>query len=106
MTSIVDFDTFESALPHPGEILREDYLSPAGLTAGSLAKAMGLADRTRIERLVRERQPVTPDTALRLARVFGTSPQFWMNLQTQHDLSLVAIRERDALAVIKPLEFA
>ena len=65
---------------------------------------MGLKDRTRIERVVRGAQPVTPDTALRLGRVFGTSPQFWMNLQAQHDLSVVAIASRDDLAAIRPLE--
>jgi addiction module HigA family antidote len=65
---------------------------------------MGLRDRTRIERVVRGAQPVTPDTALRLARVFGTSPQFWMNLQAQHDLSTAAIASRDELAAIRPLE--
>jgi addiction module HigA family antidote len=100
------FSDFQTPLPHPGEILREDYMAPVGLSAGALAKAMGLRDRTRIERLVRSAQPVTPDTALRLAKVFDTSPQFWMNLQTQHDLSAVAIERREALACIKPLEFA
>ncbi len=98
-----DYAGFTQPLPHPGEILREDYMAPVGITAGALAKAMGLKDRTRIERLVREAQPVTPDTALRLGKVFNTSPQFWMNLQTQHDLSTVAIRERDALSQIRAL---
>jgi addiction module HigA family antidote len=64
---------------------------------------MGLKDRTRIERLIREKQPVTADTALRLARVFGTSAQFWINLQTNHDLSKAAIEARDDLAEIAPL---
>jgi addiction module HigA family antidote len=100
----LDFSTFVSPAPHPGEHLREDYLPEYGLTPGALAKAMGLKDRTRIERLVRGAQPVTPDTALRLARVFGTSPQFWMNLQAQHDLSVAAIANRDALLAIQPLE--
>ena len=68
-----NYTDFKSPLPHPGEHLREDYLPDYGLTPGALAKAMGLRDRTRIERLVREAQPVTPDTALRLAKVFGTS---------------------------------
>ena len=63
---------------------------------------MGLKDRTRIERLVRETQPVTPDTALRLTKVFGTSPEFWMNLQG-HDLSKAAIAARDVLAAIQPV---
>jgi addiction module HigA family antidote len=98
-----DYSKFVSPLPHPGAHLREDFLPDFGLTAGSLAKAMGLRDRTRIERLVRESQPVTPDTALRLARVLGTSADFWMNLQAQHDLSAAAIKSRRALKAIKPL---
>lgn len=101
-----DYTTFSSPLPHPGEHLREDYLPDYGLTAGALAKAMGLKDRTRVERLIREQQPVTPDTALRLARVFNTSAEFWMNLQTSHDLSKAAIENREALALIKPLAAA
>ena len=98
--------TFVSPLPHPGEHLREDFLPQYGLSPGLLARAMGLKDRTRIERLVREKQPVTADTALRLARVFGTSPQFWMNLQAQHDLSRLAIEERAELEAIPQLECA
>jgi antitoxin HigA-1 len=101
-----DYSRFHSPLPHPGEHLRQDFLTDYGLTAGSLAKAMGLRDRTRIERLVREAQPITPDTALRLAKVFGTTADFWMNLQTQHDLSAAAIKSRRALKAIKRLESA
>jgi antitoxin HigA-1 len=101
-----DYSKFLSPLPHPGEHLREDYLPDYGLSAGSLAKAMGLRDRTRIERLVRETQPITPDTALRLAKVFSTSADFWMNLQAQHDLSAAAIKSRKVLKAIKPLEAA
>jgi len=101
-----DYTAFETPLAHPGEHLREDFLPEYGLTAGALARAMGLKDRTRIERLIRERQPVTPDTALRLGRVFGTSPEFWMNLQTQHDLSVAAIARRDELNEIQPLSAA
>lgn len=67
---------------------------------------MGLPDRTRIEHLVREAQPITPDTALRLAKVFETTADFWMNLQTQHGLSAAAIKSRRALKAIKPLEAA
>ena len=90
-----DYTAFSEPLAHPGEHLREEFLPEYGLTAGALAKAMGLKDRTRIERLIREKQPITPDTALRLARVFGTTPEFWMNLQTQHDLSVAAIAASD-----------
>lgn len=94
---------FASPLPHPGEILREDFMEPLGLTAGALARAMGLKDRTRIERLSREKQPVTADTAARLSRVFGNSAQFWLNLQAQHDLSVVEIEEHDELADLRRL---
>lgn len=103
---MTDYTMFKEPLAHPGAHLREDYLPEFQLTAGALAKLMGLKDRTRIERLVRETQPVTPDTALRLARVFGTSPEFWMNLQAQHDLSAAAIAQAAELAEIKVLEVA
>ena len=98
-----DYSSFVSPLPHPGEHLREEFLPGYNLTAGALAKAMGLKDRTRIERLIREQQSVTADTALRLGKVFGTSPQFWINLQTGHDLSKAAIAAREELAAIRPL---
>lgn len=101
-----DYSTFTSPLPHPGEHLREDYLPDFGLTAGSLAKAMGLKDRSRIENLVREKRGITADTALRLGKVFGTSPQFWMNLQASHDLSKAAIAARDEIEALKSLEAA
>jgi addiction module HigA family antidote len=99
-----DYSTFAAPLAHPGEHLREDFLPAYNLTPGRLARAMGLRDRTRIERLVRGAQPVTPDTALRLARVFGTSAEFWMNLQAQHDLSTAAIAARADLAKIEQLD--
>jgi addiction module HigA family antidote len=98
-----DYSSFASPLPHPGEHLREDFLPEYKLTAGSLAKAMGLKDRTRVERIIREKQPITADTALRLGRVFGTSADMWIGLQTAHDLSKAAIAARDELAAIRPL---
>ncbi len=101
--AMIKFTDFETPAPRPGEHLREDFMPEYGLTAGALARAMGLKDRTRIERRVREKQPVTADTALRLAQVFGTTPQFWINLQTTHDLSIAAIARKDKLATIKPL---
>lgn len=72
---------------HPGEILREEYLAPLGLKPYTLAKNLRTS-RARIERLVREEVPVTVDTALRLGRFFGTTPDFWLNLQTAYDLSI------------------
>ncbi len=74
---------------HPGEVLRAEYLDPLNLSSGKLAKALGVP-RTRIERLLNEQTGMTPDTALRLGRYFRTTPQFWLNLQTNHDLALAA----------------
>ncbi len=88
---------------HPGEVLREEFLVPMKLTPYALAQACGVP-RTRIERLAREETPVTADTALRLARYFETSAEFWMGMQAQYDLE----RAQDAAAValkrIKPRE--
>ena len=70
---------------HPGEVLREDFLVPMNLTPYAVARASGVP-RTRIERLAREETPVTADTALRLAKYFGTTPAFWMGIQAQFDL--------------------
>lgn len=70
---------------HPGEVLREEFMVPLGLTPYAVAKACGVP-RTRIERIVREETPVTADTALRLGRYFGVSPQVWINLQGDYEL--------------------
>ncbi|MFZ2101760.1 MAG: HigA family addiction module antitoxin [Oricola sp.] len=76
-----------SKLPplHPGEVLREEFLGPLDLTPYALAKACRIP-RTRIERIVREETGITVDTALRLARYFDTTPEFWMNLQTRYEM--------------------
>lgn len=70
---------------HPGEILRELYLEPLEMSAGRLARILGL-DRQRIQRLVAQETRMTADTALHLAKAFSTTPQYWMNLQTNYDL--------------------
>ena len=70
---------------HPGEMLREEFLAPLGMSAGALAKALGVP-RTRIERLVREETHLSVDTAIRLARYFNMSAEFWMNLQKSYEL--------------------
>lgn len=72
---------------HPGETLREDFLKPLGLTANRLALEL-LVPVTRVSDIVRGRRSITADTALRLARFFGTTPQFWMNLQANYDLEV------------------
>jgi addiction module HigA family antidote len=90
---------------HPGEILREEYLLPLGLKPYTLAKKLHVP-RTRIERLVAEQTPVTPDTALRLARFFGTTPQFWMNMQTAHDLAIELEAKKAEIETIEHPEAA
>lgn len=74
---------------HPGEILLEDYLSPAGISANALATAMRVP-ATRINEIVHGRRSITAETAARLARALGTTAGFWMNLQSRYDLEVVA----------------
>jgi addiction module HigA family antidote len=76
---------------HPGEILREDYLVPLGMSATALAKALNVPG-TRIGEIVRERRPVTADTAMRLARYFGGDARSWLNLQAAYELRVAEIR--------------
>src|ERR1700723_1072934 len=79
----------ERAPIHPGELLREDFLTPMGLSANALAIALRVPV-TRISEIVRERRGITADTALRLARYFGTTPDFWMGMQVSYDLALAS----------------
>lgn len=74
---------------HPGEILREEFLAPLDMTPYALAAEIHVP-RTRIERLVSEETSIAPDTALRLARYFGTTAEFWLNLQARHDAHKIA----------------
>ena len=73
---------------HPGEILLEDYLGPAGITANALATAMRVP-ATRINDIIHGRRSITADTAVRLGQALGTSAGFWMNLQSRYDLEVV-----------------
>jgi antitoxin HigA-1 len=93
-----------SILPpiHPGEMLREEYLAPLKMSAGVLAKRLNLS-RSRIERIVAETHPITTDTALRLAKLFKTSPEFWMNMQTSYDLKIDGAAKREEIAAIQEL---
>ena len=70
---------------HPGEVLREEFLVPLGLSPGALAKAMGVP-RTRVERIAAKSTGITADTALRLSKALGTSAQVWLNLQNRYDV--------------------
>lgn len=74
---------------HPGEILEAEYLAPLQMSAAALAKQLGVPGN-RISDIVRQRRGMTADTALRLSRYFRTTPDFWMNLQSAHDLSKAA----------------
>ena len=71
---------------HPGEVLSEEFLGPLGMSVNALAMALRVP-ATRIGAIVKGERAVTADTALRLARFFGTSPEFWVNLQAMHDLT-------------------
>lgn len=81
---------------HPGEILREEYLRPLGISAHALALALRVP-ATRINDVVNERRAITADTALRLARYFGTTPEFWMNLQAAFDLRSAAAETQESI---------
>lgn len=85
---------------HPGEILREEFMKPLGLTSYRLAKELHLPI-PRVNEIVREKRSVTADTALRLARYFGTSAQVWMNLQAEYDLRQAQKKATDVVK-IKP----
>ena len=88
---------------HPGEIIKEMYLKPLGLTQGNFAKALGIS-RPRANELLNGRRMVTPDTAMRLARAFKTSAQYWLNMQAAVDL--YDIRKKDAYREVKCLTAA
>jgi addiction module HigA family antidote len=84
---------------HPGEILREEYMVPLGLTSYRLAAELKISV-PRVNEIVRERRAITADTALRLAAYFETTPEFWMNLQTNFELD--AARAKKSVTGIKP----
>jgi antitoxin HigA-1 len=92
-----------AALPTPGEILAKEFLEPNGITAYRLARDIGVPPN-RITGIINGTRAISPETALRLARYFGTSAQSWINLQTRHDLAL-AQREhgREIARTVRPL---
>ena len=103
-----DMDLNPALAPvHPGEILLEEFLKPHGLSAGAAAKAL-YVPRTRVERLIRGETPVTVDTAMRLSRLLGTTPQFWLNLQAAYEVRAWRERSRTGalpeIAAIAPLD--
>lgn len=90
---------------HPGEMLREDFLPDYGLTVSSLARALGVSRQT-INEVLRERRAVSPEMALRLARLFGNSPEFWLNAQRAVDLWKADRAIKTKVERIKPLRVA
>jgi addiction module HigA family antidote len=88
---------------HPGEVLLEEFLKPMGLSQNRLSLEIGVHPR-RINEIVLGKRRITADTALRLSRYFGTSPQFWMGLQSDFDLDLAADALGDRLEVeVRPM---
>ena len=88
---------------HPGEILAEEFLAPLEISQNRLAVAIGVPPR-RINEIVHGKRRITADTALRLARYFGTTDRFWLNLQTRFDLEIEKDHLGNALDQIEPLQ--
>ncbi|MBD8871804.1 HigA family addiction module antitoxin [Rhodanobacter sp. DHB23] len=95
--------TAKKPLPpvHPGEILREEYMKPFGLSANALANAIGVT-AARVNEIANERRGITADTALRLAAYFGTDAQSWLNLQKNYELECARIELAAELKHIRP----
>jgi addiction module HigA family antidote len=90
---------------HPGEMLREDFLPDYELSVSALAEAIGVS-RQSVNELLRERRSLSPEMALRLSRLFGNTPEFWLNAQRAVDLWQAAEALRDDVAKIRPLDAA
>lgn len=103
--SIANTSRIERRPTHPGEMLREDFLPEFGLSVSKLAEAIGVS-RQSINELLRERRAVSPEMALRLGRLFGNSPEFWLNAQRAVDLWDATRAVEDEVTKIKPLDAA
>lgn len=91
---------------HPGEVLAEDFMKPLGLSANALAQKLGVP-ANRISSILGGKRDVSPDTALRLERAFGTSAEFWLNLQAHHDLEVARDQiDKKELSSIKAFKAA
>ncbi len=92
---------------HPGEILLEDFMKPMGITARKLSADIDVSP-SRISEVVHGERPITADTALRLGLYFGMEPRFWLNLQSEYDMRVIAREQREAIAkrirVFQPTE--
>ncbi len=87
---------------HPGRVLREEFMEPMHLDADRLAQALGIP-MSQITPILADREPMTSDIALRLARCFRTSPQFWLGLQTAYDLSVAQARFGSEIEKLQPI---
>jgi addiction module HigA family antidote len=103
--SIANDNQLQRRPVHPGEMLREDFMPDYGLTVSRLADALGVS-RQSVNELVRERRAVSPEMALRLGRLFGNSPEFWLNLQRAVDLYDAAAATQVDVQRIRPLRVA
>ncbi|MGP9651549.1 HigA family addiction module antitoxin [Glutamicibacter sp. 287] len=98
--------TTEKIAPiHPGEVLMEDFIEGFGITQNKLAVSIGVPPR-RINEIVHGKRGITADTALRLGKLFGTTAQFWLNLQTLYGLDLAEDRAAEQIDAIVPLQSA
>jgi len=96
LTTTKGVTTPDRVTTHPGEMLSEEFLKPLGISVNALALALRVP-ATRIGAIVKGRRSVTADTALRLARFFGTSAEFWINLQAMHDLTKARMESGGAI---------
>lgn len=100
---MTDLEIVETLPPmHPGEVLREEFMKPLNLTAYAIAKAVKVP-RTRIERISREELGISGDTALRLGRLFGIDPRFWLNLQSSYAIRRAREEIGSAIDDIEPM---
>ncbi|QIV86089.1 HigA family addiction module antitoxin [Glutamicibacter mishrai] len=102
-STITEADLIEPI--HPGEILMEDFIEGFGITQNNLAVSIGVPPR-RINEIVHGKRGITADTAIRLARYFGTSAEFWMNLLSNYELRILRRTLREKVAAITPLKVA
>ena len=97
--------TKKTHFSHPGVLLLEEFLEPLGIKPGSLARAIGV-DRARVKTIIDGQRDITADTALRLAKFFGTTSAFWMNLQQHYDLALAEVSISRQLRKIETVDTA
>ena len=88
---------------HPGEVLREEFMAPLGISINALARELHVPV-SRISKIVNEERGITADTAMRAARYFGTSAEFWLNLQSRYDLLVARSKEKLIRQQVRPLE--